>query len=100
MSKLQELLAQKAALDLEIASIRKNDLADAIAKVRAICSEFNLTEKDVFPNGKGRSANKTGGKVPAKYRDPVSGKTWSGRGMEPKWLEGDRSKFAIESASE
>ncbi|MEY4752031.1 MAG: hypothetical protein RIQ60_4245 [Pseudomonadota bacterium] len=25
-------------------------------------------------------------KVAAKYRDPVSGSTWSGRGLKPKWL--------------
>ena len=27
-------------------------------------------------------------KVAAKYRDPVSGKEWSGRGLAPKWLQG------------
>jgi DNA-binding protein H-NS len=25
-------------------------------------------------------------KVAAKYRDPASGKTWSGRGLKPRWL--------------
>lgn len=28
-----------------------------------------------------------GGKVPPKYRDPDSGKTWTGRGRKPKWVE-------------
>jgi hypothetical protein len=27
-----------------------------------------------------------GGKVTAKYRDPASGQTWSGRGLRPRWL--------------
>jgi DNA-binding protein H-NS len=38
------------------------------------------------------------GPQPAKYRDPKSGATWSGRGPAPAWLAGakDRSKFLID----
>ncbi|GJH26295.1 H-NS histone family protein [Caballeronia novacaledonica] len=38
--------------------------------------------------------------LPAKYRDPKSGLTWSGRGPAPAWLASakDRTKFLIESA--
>ncbi|MFM0523144.1 H-NS family nucleoid-associated regulatory protein [Caballeronia jiangsuensis] len=38
------------------------------------------------------------GALSAKYRDPKSGATWSGRGPAPKWLASakDRSKFLIE----
>jgi DNA-binding protein H-NS len=25
--------------------------------------------------------------VPAKYRDPATGDSWSGRGLQPKWLK-------------
>ena len=37
------------------------------------------------------------GPQPAKYRDPKSGATWSGRGPAPAWLSGakDRAKFLI-----
>ena len=40
------------------------------------------------------------GPQPAKYRDPKSGATWSGRGPAPVWLASakDRSKFLIVSA--
>ena len=98
MSKLQELIAQRTALEQKIADVRQSEHADAVAKVRAIVSEFELTAEDVFPSGKVRTQkNKTVNKVAAKYRDPVSGKTWSGRGMEPKWIGGkNRSQFAIE----
>ncbi|BBU32496.1 hypothetical protein BTHE68_62300 (plasmid) [Burkholderia sp. THE68] len=39
------------------------------------------------------------GALPAKYRDPKSGATWSGRGPAPGWLASakDRTKFLIES---
>ncbi|MFL9858835.1 H-NS family nucleoid-associated regulatory protein [Paraburkholderia madseniana] len=38
------------------------------------------------------------GPQPAKYRDPKSGATWSGRGPAPTWLAGakDRTKFSID----
>ncbi|PMS15259.1 histidine biosynthesis protein [Trinickia dabaoshanensis] len=38
------------------------------------------------------------GPQPAKYRDPNSGATWSGRGRAPAWMANakDRSKFLIE----
>ncbi|MFM0292230.1 H-NS family nucleoid-associated regulatory protein [Paraburkholderia sp. RL17-380-BIE-A] len=41
------------------------------------------------------------GPQPAKYRDPKSGATWSGRGPAPAWLAGakDRAKFLIVGAS-
>lgn len=37
-------------------------------------------------------------KSPAKYRDPDTGKEWSGRGRRPEWIKAagdDLSKFAI-----
>ena len=50
-----------------------------------------------------KTAAKTGqrkGPQPAKYLDPVSGKTWSGRGPAPAWLasEADRSAFLADKA--
>jgi len=40
------------------------------------------------------------GPQPAKYRDPKSGATWSGRGPAPAWLAGanDRTKFLIDAS--
>ncbi|OUL80449.1 H-NS family nucleoid-associated regulatory protein [Paraburkholderia hospita] len=42
------------------------------------------------------------GPQPAKYRDPKSGATWSGRGPAPAWLARakDRSRFLIAGADE
>jgi DNA-binding protein H-NS len=41
------------------------------------------------------------GKQPAKYLDPKTGATWSGRGPAPAWLAAakDRTKFAIDDAN-
>lgn len=44
-----------------------------------------------------RNGNYVKGPQPPKYRDPVSGATWSGRGRAPAWLASakDRSRFLI-----
>ena len=66
-----------------------------MSQVRALVAEFGLTAQDVFPTGKSRSAS-SGSKVAAKYRDPATGNTWTGRGKAPKWIDGkDRAKFLI-----
>ena len=84
---IQDLLAQKAALEKQIAEAQRSARADAIAKVKALMAEYGLTAADL--SGRTASAPKaeSGKKVAAKYRDPASGQTWSGRGLKPKWLQ-------------
>lgn len=98
MSKLQDLIAQRDALEKQIDETRKNELREAIRTVKSLVAEFGLSASDVF--GSERSEKKrdkrTGRKVPPKYRDPATGKTWTGRGRAPTWMEGkDREKFLI-----
>ncbi|WP_334002168.1 H-NS histone family protein [Burkholderia gladioli] len=51
---------------------------------------------DVAELGGRRVPKRLAGQQPAKYRDPASGKTWSGRGKAPAWIAGkDRSAFEI-----
>lgn len=94
----QELLKQRAALDLQIQQARERDIADAVAKVRQTVAEFGLAVTDVFPAGRrGRAASAApAAKVAPKYRNPATGQTWTGRGKPPKWIQGqDRAQFAI-----
>lgn len=90
MSNLADLIAQKAALEQKIAVARREGRAKAIAQVKVLMAEHGLTAADLS----GRSAapptaarSRKGSKVPAKYRDPATGTTWSGRGLQPKWLK-------------
>lgn len=88
MATLQELLQQKEALEREIEQTKKRERADAIAKVRSLMAEYGLTLADL--GGKAAPAApsaKSGGKVPAKYRNVTTGETWSGRGLQPNWLK-------------
>jgi DNA-binding protein H-NS len=85
MSSVSELLAQKAAIEQQIAEAQRAERAGAVAKVRALMAEHGLTLADL--SGKSPSAKRTGSKVPPKYRNAATGDTWSGRGLQPKWLK-------------
>lgn len=101
MATIQELIAQKAALEQQIAEAQRQAKADGIAKVRALMTEHGLTVDDLSDSvapGRAKSAKSTskGMKVAPKYRDPETGKTWTGRGVAPKWIAGkDRDAFLI-----
>ena len=89
MPTLQELLAQKATLEKQIAETQRQERADAIAKVKSLMAEYGLTAADIV--GKtGAAAPKappSGKKVAPKFRNPDSGETWTGRGLQPNWLK-------------
>ena len=88
MSTLKELLDRKAALDKEIESTRREEHANAIAKIKALMQEHGLSLADISSKAPGRPSSATkGAKVAAKYRNKATGETWSGRGLQPKWLK-------------
>ena len=95
MSNYKVLLKQREALEKQINEARQNEMANAIAKVRALIEEYALTPQEVFPASRARSTA-SGTKVAPKYRDPATGQTWTGRGKAPKWIQNqDRAAFAI-----
>lgn len=92
MSNYQELLKQREALEAKIREARQVELKEAIATVRGLVAQFELTEDDVF--GATKSAVS---KVAPKYRNPETGDTWTGRGKPPKWIiDKNRDEFLIE----
>jgi len=87
MASLQELLDRKASLEKEIESTRRKERTDAIAKVKALMSEYGLSASDLTGKGSAKSGGTKGTKVAVKYRNKATGDTWSGRGLQPKWLK-------------
>lgn len=84
MASLKDLLAQRAALDEQIAQTKDRERADAVAKVKSLMSEYGLTVADL--SVRVPKAGQTS-KVAVKYRNQATGETWSGRGLQPKWLK-------------
>jgi DNA-binding protein H-NS len=85
-----ELRAQleKAQADLE-AAIASESTA-VLSEIREKVAIYGFTEKEVF--GRRRT-----GVVEAKYQNPETGDTWTGRGRAPAWIKDarNRDKFLI-----
>jgi DNA-binding protein H-NS len=103
MATIKELQAQLAELQRQIAETTQREKADAIAQIKKIMEEQGLTMADIEGGGgkRGRPAGgggAKGSKVAPKYRDPVSGKEWTGRGVAPNWIKDkNRDDFLIKS---
>ncbi len=82
VEKLREI---RKSIDRELDS-RKNKERKQVAKqIHDLAASIGLTPSEVLASGaKVRSRKRA--QVTAKYRDPESGKTWSGRGRKPGWV--------------
>jgi DNA-binding protein H-NS len=99
MSNYQELLAQKAALEKQTADLEKQlsearraERAGVIAQIKSLLTEHGLTVADLGiksgPVGKAAGGSASAGrKVAPKYRNTATGETWTGRGLQPKWVQ-------------
>lgn len=88
---LGELLAQKAALEQQIAEVQRAERSQAIVQVKALIAQFGLSAADIgfarpLSLGAPSAPVRAPKKLAAKYRNPETGETWSGRGLKPKWL--------------
>lgn len=87
---IKDLMAQKEELERLIAEATAHGKNEAIAQVKALMEEYGLTVADLGSRGaKTRTGapRSTGMKVGAKYRDSTTGESWSGRGLQPRWLK-------------
>lgn len=84
MATLQELLAQRVELDAKIEQTKDSVRSEAVAKVKSLMEENGLTIADI--STRAPKVAKVS-KVAVKYRNQATGETWSGRGLQPKWLK-------------
>ena len=94
MKSYRELLAQRAQLDHEIEVLRRAERTGVIERIRAMMGEYQITPAELDE----RRDRRVGLRSPAapKYRDPITGQTWSGRGKLPRWLAGkDREQYRL-----
>lgn len=92
MATYKQLLAEKEKLEAQLEQVRQDEISGVIGQIHALMDEYGLTVEDL-----GRRRGRKGPKSEsvAKYRDPKSGKTWSGRGRAPAWLGKNRDRFLI-----
>lgn len=88
---LAEIQRQIATLKREAERIRETEVAEVIARIKQAIRHYGLSAKDLGFGGAGsskRSASHTSVRRAgaAKYRDPATGMTWTGRGRRPQWF--------------
>ncbi|MBI4755574.1 MAG: H-NS histone family protein [Betaproteobacteria bacterium] len=83
MESYKELKARIAELEQQAEDLRRKELAVVIREIRERMAEYGLGAADL---GFG---DKTAGKSKGapKFRDPSTGKTWSGYGKAPNWIK-------------
>jgi DNA-binding protein H-NS len=110
MAKLESIQAKIARLQAEAAAIVKKQSLTAIAKISELMEEHGLTFADLQSHlgGRRRGRPKAGarsadrGNGIAKYVDPKSGATWTGRGRAPAWIANakNRDRFVIDTGAQ
>ncbi|MEK7898147.1 H-NS histone family protein [Burkholderia contaminans] len=96
MATYLELKAQADALAQQAEEARLAELDAIIASIRDQIAEYDITPEQIFGRRRAKASSPRA-PVEPKYRDPKSGKTWSGRGKAPQWIASarNRAKFLI-----
>lgn len=91
-------MAQQAALEEQIARAREAEVGAVMEQIRQLVADYGLEDEVTFTHARtGRGRGGPRGPVAAKYRDPDTGATGSGRGKPPFWIAGkDRTQFLID----
>ena len=97
MSNYQDLLAQKAAIEKQAAEIekalqeaRRAERAGVITQIKSLLAEHGLTVADLGLKAGGKVSGSNSGagrKVAPKFRNNATGETWTGRGLQPTWIQ-------------
>jgi DNA-binding protein H-NS len=93
---LQELQETRLQIDSLIAQRKEEEREAVLQELNAVAQRAGFSLEDLV-KGSRASAKKPGSSdgrssVAAKYKDPTSGATWSGRGVTPRWLQDALSK--------
>jgi DNA-binding protein H-NS len=101
-AKIQRLQEQAEAMKAKQASVVLGRIVKLMSK-----NGISVADIEAFLGGKNgvarrdKVATTRTTPVAAKYQDPKSGATWSGRGRAPAWMANatDRTKYLIETAA-
>jgi DNA-binding protein H-NS len=87
---IAQLLARQDALDKQLAEAKERESRLALLEIVQKMREYGISLEELL----GRKSQAQEPVVEAKYRDPASGATWSGRGRVPHWIAGkNRDEF-------
>ncbi|WP_082728117.1 H-NS family nucleoid-associated regulatory protein [Burkholderia mayonis] len=98
MATYEELMTQLEALDKEAEAAKQREVSAILSNIREAVLRYGIRPEQISPTWtRLRSPDKRRGPLPPKYRNPMTGDTWSGRGRVPKWMVGlSRDDFLID----
>ena len=97
MASYKQLTAQLNKLHQEVAAAREKEVAQAIADIKQKIAEYDVTAEELGFTSPRKPSRKAASTSVARYRNPKTGETWSGRGRSPGWIAGkNRERFLIE----
>ena len=104
MASYKDLIQQIESLRKKAEEARKKELSQVVAEINEKIAAYGLRPGDLkFGSENSAGAAKKGRKqVAPKYRNPQTGKTWTGRGRSPLWIVeaesagNSREKFLID----
>jgi DNA-binding protein H-NS len=109
MVTLENIHAKISKLQARAEQIAATQKSDVLEKIRGLMEKHGVSTADIdaYFSGSQRGRKPKARvideqpTVAAKYRDPKTGTTWSGRGRAPAWIASvrDRSKFLIDGSS-
>lgn len=100
-TKLVRLRQQLEKIQTQISKEEAKDRSAVLDQIKTLMAEHGLTTADIGATAtstqiKMKAAAVKKQTVAAKFQDPKSGATWSGRGREPLWIKGKkRERFLI-----
>ncbi|MBU9169566.1 H-NS histone family protein [Burkholderia gladioli] len=91
------LKAQLDALQERTEAARVAELEAVVAQVRELVAEYGITADQIYGRKRAAKGTKQAAAVEAKYQNPKTGETWSGRGRAPGWIRDakNRDRFLI-----
>ena len=105
MSEFLAIKKQIADLEVKAERAKQQEVSEQVKKIIAIMQQYDIHLSDIskqLPASARRSGTTDARKVVSiRYRHPVTGQTWTGRGKPPVWLAeeekkgNDRKKFLI-----
>ncbi|MFX1739746.1 H-NS family nucleoid-associated regulatory protein [Paraburkholderia sp. A1RI_3L] len=109
MATLESIQARIARLQTQAQELVAKQSTVVLDKIRELMTKHGITTADIEAHVGKRRGRKPGTPVTtskhaagaAKYRDPKTGATWTGRGRAPAWIAAakDRNKFLISGES-
>lgn len=85
---VDELAAKRDRLDQEIKERQNAEKAAVIEQIRTVVTTYGITTDELVDALGGLKSRRKGVRAIPKYRDPATGKEWSGRGKSPLWIRG------------